>query len=68
MALRIKSEVLEESIVEYLKTEHTTDFITLDSITIQDETDSIIAHYAYQLPEDDFKVLYHDSRVFGEVV
>lgn len=68
MALRIKSEVLEESIVEYLKTEHTTDFITVDSIIIQDDTDYIIAYYTYQLPEDNFEVEYKDSRVFGEVV
>lgn len=68
MALRIKSEVLEAGIVDYLKTEHGTDFITLNSITIQDDTDYIIAHYTYLLPEDDFEVKYKDSRVFGEVV
>lgn len=68
MALRIKSEVLEEGIVDYLKTEHETFFITLNSITIQDGTDYIIAHYTYLLPEDNFEVEYKDSRVFGEVV
>ncbi|BDA81619.1 hypothetical protein [Staphylococcus phage vB_SsapH-Golestan-100] len=68
MALRIKSEVLEAGIVYYLKAEHGTDFITLNSITIQDDTDYIIAHYTYLLPEDDFEVKYKDSRVFGEVV
>lgn len=68
MALRIKSEVLEEGIINYLKTEHTTDFVTLDSIIIQDNTDYIIAKYTYYLPEDGFKQAYKDSRLFGEVV
>lgn len=68
MALRIKSEVLEAGIVDYLRKEHETYFITLNSITIQDGTDYTISHYTYLLPEDDFEVEYKDSRLFGEVV